>query len=261
MIKAFIEYLGREFILFLQFIGGLSILGLETVHGIFRYHGNRLRTLQQAKRIGLDSLSLISLLALFQGVILALNTAYQLQRIGSEMYIAGIVSLSMLRELGPVLTALILAGRVGAAITAEVATMQVTEQVDALRTLATDPVTYLVVPRFLALTLMLPMLTLYANVVGIFGGYLICVNKLNIASSLYLNITFDSLLLKDLFSGLIKSVFFGMIIALVSCFEGFNVTGGAEGVGKSTTRCVVASFILIIAADCLFTALFYFILK
>ncbi len=261
MIKGFVEYLGREYLIFLRFIGGLSALSLETVTGIFRRKPNVLRILQQAKRIGVESLPLVSLIAAFQGVILALNTAYQLQRIGSEMYIAGIVSLSMLRELGPVITALILAGRVGAAITAEIATMQVTEQVDALKTLATEPVGYLVVPRFLAMTLMLPILTLYADAVGIFGGYLICVNKLNIASQLYLNITFDSLLFKDLFSGLIKAIFFGMIIALVSCFEGFGVSGGAEGVGKATTRCVVASFILIIAADCLFTAIFYFIFK
>ena len=258
--KNFIEYLGREFIAFLDFLGGLSILGIKTFSSIIRYPWHRLRVFQQAKRIGVDSLPLISLLAIFQGVILALNTAYQLKRLGSEMYIAGIISVSMLRELGPVLTSLILAGRVGAAITAEIASMQVTEQVDALRTLANDPVRYLVAPRFLAFIIMLPLLTLYADAVGILGGYWVCVYKLNIASTLYLNITFDSLLFKDLFSGLIKAVVFGMIIAVVSCFEGFNVTGGAEGVGRSTTRCVVASFVLILAADCLFTALFYFVL-
>jgi len=256
--KRFIEYLGRQTIIFLEFIGGLGVLFFQSCAGVME-KPNAARLLQQAKRIGIESLPLISLIAVFQGVILALNTAYQMQRMGAEMYIAGIISLSMLRELGPVITALILAGRVGAAITAEIATMQVSEQIDALRTLATDPAKYLVVPRFLAMTLMLPVLTLYANAIGIFGGYLICVYKLNIASRLYLNITFDSLVFKDLFSGLIKAFFFGMIIALVSCFEGFRVSGGAEGVGKATTRSVVASFILIIAADCLFTAIFYFI--
>lgn len=235
-------------------------MGFRTVSSLIRYPLNRFRVFQQAQRIGVDSLPLISLLAIFQGIILALNTAYQLKRLGSEMYIAGIISVSMVRELGPVLTALILAGRVGASITAEIATMQVTEQVDALRTLANDPVRYLVVPRFLSFSIMLPLLTLYANAVGIFGGYLICVHKLNIASRLYTKIAFDSLLFKDLFVGLTKSVVFGMIIALVSCYEGFRVTGGAEGVGRATTRCVVSSFILIILADCLFTALFYFVL-
>ncbi|MDD5043988.1 MAG: ABC transporter permease [Candidatus Omnitrophica bacterium] len=258
--KSFLEYIGTEFIIFLDFLGGLSILGLKTVSSIVRYPWHRVRLFQQANRVGVDSLPLISLLALFQGIILALNTAYQLKRLGSEMYIAGILSVSMVRELGPVITALILAGRVGAAITAEIATMQVTEQVDALRTLANDPVRYLVVPRFLSFSVMLPLLVLFANAIGIFGGYLICVYRLNIASRLYTKIAFDSLLFKDLYVGLVKSVVFGMIIALVSCFEGFRVTGGAEGVGKATTRCVVSSFILIIAADCIFTALFYFLM-
>ncbi len=138
--------------------------------------------------------------------------------------------------------------------------MQVTEQVDALETLAAHPVKYLVVPRFIALSLMLPILTLYADIIGILGGWVICVFKLGISSRLYLNITFDSLMYKDLFTGLAKTVFFGMIIAFVSCYEGFNVEGGAEGVGKATTRSVVTSFMLIIACDAFFTALFYFIL-
>ena len=192
-------------------------------------------------------------------MIMALQTAYQMQRLGSEMYIASIVALSLVRELGPVLTALVVAGRVGAAITAEIGSMQVTEQVDALQTLATNPIKYLVVPRFLALSLMLPILTLYADIIGIFGGYFICIYKVGISSSLYLNITFDALLFKDLFTGLAKTVFFGMIIAFVSCYEGFNAEGGAEGVGRATRRAVVNTFILIISADCFFTALFYFI--
>jgi phospholipid/cholesterol/gamma-HCH transport system permease protein len=158
-----------------------------------------------------------------------------------------------------VITALVVAGRVGAAIAAEIGSMQVTEQVDALETLATNPIRYLVVPRFLALSLTLPILTLYADIIGIFGGYLICVYKIGISSSMYLHITYDSLLFKDLFSGLLKTVFFGMIIAFVSCYEGFNVEGGAEGVGRATMRAVVSTFILIITADCFFTALFYFI--
>jgi phospholipid/cholesterol/gamma-HCH transport system permease protein len=175
------------------------------------------------------------------------------------MYIASLVALSLVRELGPVITALVVAGRVGAAIAAEIGSMQVTEQIDALETLATNPIKYLVVPRFLALSLMLPLLTLYANIIGIIGGYLICVMKLGVSASMYFTLTFDSLVFKDLFSGLFKTVVFGMIIAFVCCFEGFNVEGGAEGVGKATTHAVVASFILIIMADCFITALFYFI--
>lgn len=259
MIRDTLELFGFEILRFIKFLGGLSILCALTLRDLVKHPVHRGRFFQQAKLIGVESLPLVSLLALFQGVILALNTAYQFKRLGSEMYIAGVISVSMVRELGPVITALILVGRIGAAFTAEIATMQVTEQVDALRTLANDPVRYLVVPRLLALVIMLPLLTLYANAVGIFGGYTICVYKLLISSKLYLNITFDSLLFKDLYSGLFKSLVFGGIIALVSCYEGFAVTGGAEGVGRATTRCVVSSFILIIAADCLFTALFYFL--
>lgn len=215
--------------------------------------------MEQAKRSGVESLPIVSLLALFIGIILALQTAVQMQRLGSEMYIASIVALSLVRELGPVITALVVAGRVGAAFAAEIGSMQVTEQIDALETLATNPIKYLVVPRFLALTFMLPVLTLYANIIGIFGGYLICVFKLGISSSMYLHITYEALLFKDLFTGLFKAVIFGMIIAFVSCYEGFNVEGGAEGVGRATRNAVVATFILIITADCFFTALFYFI--
>jgi phospholipid/cholesterol/gamma-HCH transport system permease protein len=182
-----------------------------------------------------------------------------MQRIGSEIYIASLVALSVVRELGPVITALVVAGRVGASITAELGSMQVTEQIDALETLATNPIKYLVVPRFMAMAITLPLLTLYADIIGIAGSYLICVYKLGISSSMYLNVTFDALFFKDLFTGLFKTIFFGMIIALVSSYEGFNVEGGAEGVGQATTRSVVVTFIMIIAADCFFTALFYFI--
>lgn len=258
MLNLFIT-LGKRTLSFLYFLGGLSNLVSQAFYWTFIPPLKKERILEQAKKAGLDSLPLISLVAFFIGVILALQTAVQMQRLGSEMYIASIVALSLVRELGPVLTSLVVAGRVGAAITAEIGSMQVTEQIDALETLATNPINYLVVPRFLALSLMLPILTLYADIIGIIGGYLICVYKLGISSSMYLHITFDALLFKDLFTGLLKALFFGMIIAFVSCYEGFNVEGGAEGVGRATTRSVVTMFIFIIACDCLFTALFYFI--
>lgn len=250
---------GRNALSFLYFVGGLSNLASRVFYWMFIPPIKRERIFEQAKKSGLDSLPIVSLVSLFIGVIMALQTAYQMQRLGSEMYIASIVSLSLVRELGPVITALVVAGRVGAAITAEIGSMQVTEQVDALETLAASPIKYLVVPRFVALAITLPVLTLYADIIGILGGWFICVYKLGISSSMYLNITFDALLYKDLFTGLAKTVFFGMIIALVSCYEGFNVEGGAEGVGRATMRAVVTTFILIIAADCFFTALFYFI--
>jgi phospholipid/cholesterol/gamma-HCH transport system permease protein len=258
MLKLFND-IGRGTISFLYFLGGLSKLSAQTVMWIFIPPFKGIRTLEQAKKAGVESLPIVSLVALFIGIILALQTAYQLQRLGSEMYIANIVALSLVRELGPVITALVVAGRVGAAIAAELGSMQVTEQIDALETLAANPIQYLVVPRFVALSVMLPLLTLYADIIGIIGGYLICVLKLGVSASMYFHLTFDALLYKDLFTGLFKALIFGMIIAFVCCYEGFNVEGGAEGVGKATTHAVVASFILIIMADCFITALFYFI--
>jgi phospholipid/cholesterol/gamma-HCH transport system permease protein len=251
---------GKRALSLLYFVGGMSRMIGQTLRFTFTPPLKSMRILQQAKKAGVESVPIVTLVSFFIGVILALQTAYLMQRLGSEMYIASIVALSLVRELGPVITSLVVAGRVGAAITAEIGSMQVTEQVDALQTFGSNPIKYLVVPRFLALSLTLPILTLYANIIGIMGGWLLCVFKLRISSQMYLNITFDSLLLKDLFTGLAKTVVFGMIIAFVGCYEGFNVEGGAEGVGSSTMRAVVTTFILIIAADCVFTFLFYFVL-
>ncbi len=251
--------LGNRTISFFYLLGGLTSLTAKTVYFLMTTRLNRMRTFDQAKKAGYDSLGIVALVSFFIGVIFALQTAYFMQRLGSEMYIASLVALSLARELAPVITALVVAGRVGAAIAAEIGSMQVTEQIDALETLATNPIQYLVVPRFVSLAIMLPLLTMYATCIGIFGSYLLCVYKLGISAGMYLNVTFEALLFKDLFTGLFKTIFFGMIIALVSCYQGFNVEGGAEGVGKATTRAVVTSFILIIAADCFFTAIFYFI--
>lgn len=259
VIKNFFISFGKNVITFLYFIGGLSRLAAQALYWTFIPPFKRERFFDQAKRTGYDSFFIVSLIGLFIGMIMALQSAVLMQRLGSEMYIASIVAISIVRELGPVITSLVVAGRVGASITAEIGSMQVTEQIDALETLAVNPIQYLVVPRLLALIIMLPILTLYANIVGIFGGYMICVYKLGISSNMYINIAKDALIYKDLWTGLAKTVIFGMIIALVSCYEGFNVEGGADGVGRATRQAVVASFILIIAADCFFTALFYFI--
>ncbi|MDD4939152.1 MAG: ABC transporter permease [Candidatus Omnitrophica bacterium] len=258
--STFFIALGKRVLEFLYFLGGLTSMAARAFGWIFVPPYKKERIFEQCKKAGVDSLPIIALIAFFIGVIMALQTAYQMQRLGSEMYIASIVALSMVRELGPVITALIVAGRVGAAITAEIGSMQVTEQIDALEALSTSPIKYLVVPRLLALAIMEPLLTLFANFVGIIGGYLIVVYRLGVPSGMYRHITFSALLYKDLFTGLFKALFFGIIIALVSCYEGFNVEGGAEGVGKATARAVVTMFIMIIACDCLFTALFYFIL-
>lgn len=250
--------MGERFIVFLEYIGGVVTLLVQTIAWAVVPPLKGRRIVEQMSVIGWESLPIVSLIALFIGIVLALQSAYQLQKLSADIYIASLVSLSVTREIGPVITALVVAGRVGAAIAAELGTMKVTEQIDALETLATNPVKYLVVPRFVATTLMLPVLTVYADYIGILGGYLFGVYKLGIGSNLYWRMTFEPLLLKDLFTGLIKSAVFGMIIAIIGCYEGFRAQGGAEGVGQATTLAVVTSFILIIAADCLFTTLFYF---
>lgn len=273
-----LEPIGETSLVFFTYIGGSVLLLARTFLGIGSLPWGRwlkmavlphrwkelVRDRQwqlvadQLEKVGVASFPLVFLTALFTGMVLALQSAYQLQKLSAETYIASLVALSMTRELGPVLTALVMAGRVGAAVTAEVATMKVTEQIDALETLATEPVRYLAVPRLVALMIMLPLLVIYADGIGILGGYLVGVYKLGIGSALYMKMTWDPLRIKDLLTGLFKSWIFAVIIATIACYEGFETQGGAEGVGRSTTLSVVISFILIITADCFFTALFYF---
>lgn len=259
--RRFLEMLGNRFMEFIRYAGGISMLMGETLFWVPVLPLRKRQILEHMSRIGVDSLPIVFLISLFTGMVLSLQSAYQMQRFSAEMYIASLVAFSMTRELGPVLTALIVAGRVGASITAEIGTMKVTEQIDALETLATNPVRYLVVPRFLAMMIMLPLLTIYSDVIGIFGGYTIGVYKLGISHAMYMKNTWNPLKYKDLFTGLIKSFFFAIIICIVACFEGMKAEGGAEGVGRSTTSSVVVSFILIIASDCFFTALFYFVAR
>ncbi|MFH0731435.1 MAG: ABC transporter permease [Candidatus Omnitrophota bacterium] len=243
----------------LSYMGGATLLFIRTLFLCFTPPLKIKQIFLQMKRTGVDSLPIVFLTSLFTGMVLALQSANQMQRVSAEIYIPSLVALSMTRELGPVLTGLVVAGRVGASITAELGTMKVTEQIDALETLAANPIKYLVVPRMLALFIMLPLLTLYADCIGIFGGYIVGVFKLHLSPNIYMNMTTNPLDLKDVFSGLFKSSIFAVIITIIGCYEGFRTEGGAEGVGYSTTTSVVTAFILIIAANCLFTALFYFI--
>ena len=243
----------------LAYTGSLGLLLAQTVGGCFMRPLRRPSIIYELWKIGVQSWFIVSLCSLFIGMVLAFQSAYQMQKLAAEIYIASLVALSVVREIGPVMTALIVAGRVGSSIAAELGTMKVTEQLDALMTLAADPVRYLVVPRFLALAIAVPLLTLWADAVGIFGGLLVGTLKLGILPSLYWKMTTIPLVFKDLSSGLLKAFIFGIIICVVSCLQGFRTEGGAEGVGRSTTKAVVTSFMLIIAADMLFTALFYFV--
>lgn len=257
--RSHIENLGERCLNLLVYTGAVFMLAVSTVSRLFQRPIRPAHIIKQMSRVGVESLPIVTLISLFTGMVLALQSAYQMQKISAEMYIASLVALSMTRELGPVLTALIVAGRCGASITAELGTMRVTEQIDAMETMATSPTNYLVVPRFWALILMLPVLTVYSDIVGIIGGYIIGRYKLHISHHMYHRMTFEPLVNKDVYSGLLKSAVFAFIICVIACFEGLNAEGGAEGVGKATTSSVVRSFILIIAADCVLTAILYFV--
>ncbi|KJJ84114.1 ABC transporter permease [Candidatus Omnitrophus magneticus] len=207
---------------------------------------------------GVHSVLIVGFVSLFTGIVIAMQSAYQLKELGAVIYVAPMVAISMARELGPVFTALVVAGRVGSAIAAELGTMKVSEQIEALETLALDPVRFLVAPRFLALIIMVPCLTLISNILGILGGLIVGVFNLQINIYRYLHFSFDFLAWKDVWTGLVKSFVFAIAISMISCYVGLDTRGGAEGVGKSTTLSVVISFIMIIVIDCMLTGVFFF---
>ena len=214
--------------------------------------------LHQMVFAGVQSLVIVFFISLFTGVVIAMQSAYQLKELGAVIYVAPMVAISIARELGPVFTALVVTGRVGSAITAELGTMKVSEQIEALETIALDPVRFLVVPRFLALLIMLPCLTIMADLAGIFGGFLVGVFNLKLNAYRYISFSFVFLTWKDVWTGLVKSVAFATAISMVACYVGLDTRGGAEGVGKATTISVVISFIMIVIIDCLLTGIFFF---
>lgn len=243
----------------------MSLFFVETMRWIFvkPFQGKPIRlkaAIIQMDEVGVKSIPIVALVSFVIGIILVLQTAYQLEKFGATHYAASLASVALTREMAPLLTAIVLAGRVSAAFTAELGTMLVTEEILALEVMAISPVAYLVVPRFLAMIIMLPCLTVLADAIGMIGGYAVGTTAIGIRSELYIQNTLDALLMKDILSGLIKSAVFAIIIAMVGCYMAFVVRGGAEGVGRSTMISVVTSLISIILADCLFTTIFYLFL-
>jgi len=237
-------------------IGKGTLLLYRVIIYIFKIPFETKNTLYQMIEIGFKSLPITSLTSLFTGMVLALQSGYSAISIFNEpLYVGTIVAFSLIKELSPVLTATIITGRVGAAITAEIATMKITEQIDALYTLGTNPIKYLIVPRFLACVSMVPVLTVFSNAIGIIGGFLVGTLNLEIPSTIYLSDSFDFLRINDFFHGLIKSIFFGGLIGIVSCYKGFECRGGAEDVGKATTSAVVTILVLILVSDYFLSAL------
>ena len=207
--------------------------------------------------IGYFSLPVVGLTALFTGMVLALQSYTGFARFSAESAVATVVVLSVTRELGPVIAGLMVAGRIGASIAAEIGTMRVTEQIDALHTLSTNPMKYLVAPRLIAGTTMLPLLVVVADIVGVFGGYIVGVYKLDFNAAVYLKQTFDFLEFMDVFSGLVKAAVFGFLITLMGCYHGYNSDGGAQGVGRATTNAVVSASILILVFNYAITEIFF----
>ncbi len=249
MLIKFIEFIGAITEKPLLGLGRIMLLLGATLKGIVRPPFEFRNIVNQMLQIGVNSLPVVLVTAVFTGMVLALQSYTGFKRFGAEGLVGSVVALSMTRELGPVLSALIVTGRAGAAIAAELGTMRVTEQIDALETLATNPVKYLVVPRFLSGMIMLPALTAVTDIIGILGGYFVTVMLLGTSSKTYLRATWDYLELQDIYSGLVKACFFGSAFALISCYKGFYTSGGAEGVGRATTGAVVFSSMTILISD------------
>ncbi|HOW28461.1 MAG TPA: ABC transporter permease [Elusimicrobiota bacterium] len=249
------QALGRHILDLAESLGSVTILLQKTLKWIFRGKPDFRNIFAQMLEIGVRSFPVTSLTALFTGMVLALQTGYSFRKVFNEpLYVGTVVGLSLVKELGPVLTALVVSGRVGAAIAAELGTMNVTEQLDALYTLGTNPVRYLAVPRFMASFLMVPLLTLYADIIGIIGGSFVAIGRLGIPSTVYWN-EIQAMQLNECFHGLIKSFIFAVIIVTTACYKGFNCSGGAEGVGRATTSAVVVSMVLILVSDYFMSAL------
>ncbi len=249
--------IGRVFLGFLQYTGRLTVFtGVALSHCIRPPVYFRLIA-RQMLEIGYFSLPVVGLTAIFTGMVLALQSHTGFARFSAEGAVATVVVISMTRELGPVLAGLMVAGRIGAAMAAEIGTMRVTEQVDALVTLATNPYKYLVAPRIIAGLLMLPCLVLVADIIGVFGGFLVGTYQLGYNPATYIHSSWEYLKPIDVISGLVKASAFGFIISLMGCYNGYNSRGGAQGVGQATTNAVVSASILILTSNYILTALFF----
>jgi phospholipid/cholesterol/gamma-HCH transport system permease protein len=259
----FIENIGEATIGGMAYVGSLALLTGGAARAVFvePFRGHPLRwarAVHQAMSVGVEAIPIVSLISFFVGLILALQGAYELRQLGALQLVASAVAISMTRELGPLMTAIMVIGRSGSAFAAEIGTMKVNEEIDALETMALEPVRFLVAPKFLAMLLMMPCLTTWADFMGVLGGGLFGVTSAGFTWGTYFHATLNALVLRDIASGLIKSVMFGLVITAVGCTEGFATGLGSEQVGRSTTSAVVKSIFFVVAVDLVFTAIFYF---
>src|SRR6266404_7257283 len=253
----FLQPIGATVLAMFEVTGRIVIFASESIAGIVRRPFYLRMIGRQLVDVGYYSLPVVGLTAIFTGAVLVLQSYTGFSRFSAESAIPNIVVISLTRELGPVLAGLMVAGRIGAAMAAEIGTMRVTEQIDALSTLSTNPIKYLVTPRLIAGLTMLPVLVVVADIIGVFGGYLVCVYKLGFNPSTYINNTWDFLQPLDVVSGLVKAAVFGFIVALMGCYHGYHSRGGAEGVGAATTHSVVSASILILTFNYIITEAFF----
>lgn len=251
----FIAAIGAFFLTIARETGRMVLLFLEAVSWLFRPPWRWRLFFKQMEFIGVNSIFVVSLTSLFTGMVLALQTYYAFRMFSAETLVGATVALSMTRELGPVITALMVTGRAGSAIAAEIGTMRVSEQIDALSVMAINPIQYLVLPRILAGVIMLPLLTALSDFIGVFGGYLVGVKLLGIHGGIFMNKIYEFVELSDIYNGLLKAACFGLILSMVGCYKGFYTSGGAEGVGRATTQSVVLASVLILTSDYVLTAL------
>lgn len=249
--------LGRFILSGFRKAGAITIFGLQALHGLIKPPFYLKTFLLTCIEIGFLSLPVVALTAIFAGAVIALQSYTGFKQYHAQSAVANIVILAITRELGPVLAGLMVAGRVGAALSAQIGTMRVTNQIDALTTLSTNPIKYLVTPRLLASTLALPLLVLIADILGVFGGFSVSVLKLGIKPETYINATIEAVKWSDTMTGLVKAAIFGFLIALLGCYHGYNSKGGAEGVGAAATSTVVTTSVLILLFDYILTDLFF----
>jgi phospholipid/cholesterol/gamma-HCH transport system permease protein len=252
-----VEILGERIYAMVLDLGAIFTLFLQVVTWIVRPPAEIRNIVKQMEEVGIRSMPVVLVTATFTGMVLALQSYSGFQRFGATSFVGSVVALSITRELGPVFAGLMVSGRVGASMAAELGTMKVTEQIDALTTLATNPVKYLVVPRVVAATIVLPVLVVFADLLGIVGGYFVSVHLLGANPHVYVAKTYQYLEFKDIYTGLIKASVFGTLIALISCHHGFVAEGGAEGVGRATTRAVVASSMMVLISDYFMTSFMF----
>ena len=256
MIIKFFEMVGEFVLKLLSDFGTIILLYLDTFKQL-RHRPRFKHIIAQMSHLGVDSLTIVSLTLLFTGVVFTLQTAHEFIRFGAQSTVGGIIAIAIGRELGPVLVGVVCAGRVGAAITAEISTMKVTEQIYALRVMAVSPVDYLIVPRMLACMMVVPLLTVFGDLIGVFGGYVVAVYYSGISSYLFIQSIHQFAVVHDLTGGLIKAIFFGNVIAVLGCYYGLHCPDGAEGVGKATTKTVVSSIIVIFILNAALTFFIY----